>query len=322
MFKKMSKANSVLIDELYSRIAAESGGISELLDSFFNFLHSKTDFYVEVPVTVKKSSMGFPVGKAEQLLLQSFRKYPYKTVDSSSSNSNNRNDRDTNKTSQEDHTQTSKIIKAAKDSVDNGVDSNGETIPTNRVSDAISNSNGNQCVVQLTPAGKQIPIGNGGVTSNYYWTQTLKDLTIYIDHNKIINKKSINCKISSKKLLLEIESKKIIDGELEEIVRVDECTWTISHSSSSSSGDRRSGSSGASIGNSIGDSDLSSQVIILLEKTKETWWKSAIVGDQEIDTTKVDSTKNINEYDSETQAAIRKIMFEQRQKNLTVKDTI
>ena len=39
-----------------------------------------------------------------------------------------------------------------------------------------------------------------------------------------------------------------------------------------------------------------------------------MVGGKEIDTTKVDSVKSIDEYDGETQGAIRKIMFDQDQK--------
>ena len=52
----------------------------------------------------------------------------------------------------------------------------------------------------------------------------------------------------------------------------------------------------------------------VLEKKAERWWKSVVKGGKEIDTTKVDSTKNIDEYDGETQGAIRKLMWEQEQK--------
>ena len=38
-------------------------------------------------------------------------------------------------------------------------------------------------------------------------------------------------------------------------------------------------------------------------------------GDEEIDTTKVDSTRDVSDYDGETQGHIRKIMFDQHQKH-------
>mmetsp|Transcript_17717 Transcript_17717/g.39784 ORF Transcript_17717/g.39784 Transcript_17717/m.39784 type:complete len:88 (+) Transcript_17717:1-264(+) len=59
-----------------------------------------------------------------------------------------------------------------------------------------------------------------------------------------------------------------------------------------------------------------SQIVITLEKTRKTWWKHVIEGHPEIDTTKVDSSQNISEYDETTQATIRKIMFDQKQKLL------
>jgi hypothetical protein len=58
-------------------------------------------------------------------------------------------------------------------------------------------------------------------------------------------------------------------------------------------------------------------VVVYLEKERESWWKSALhttTTDEEIDTTKVDSTRSLYEYDGETQGAIRKIMFDQEQK--------
>jgi hypothetical protein len=57
-----------------------------------------------------------------------------------------------------------------------------------------------------------------------------------------------------------------------------------------------------------------SKCTIYLEKERESWWKSALHGDTQIDTTKVDSVKRVDEYDGETQGAIRKIMFDQDQK--------
>merc|ERR1719188_1225853 len=55
-------------------------------------------------------------------------------------------------------------------------------------------------------------------------------------------------------------------------------------------------------------------VILSLEEHREMWWKCVIEGDSEIDTTKVESTRSMEEYDGETQGAIRKIMFDQSQK--------
>merc|ERR1719456_1456084 len=55
-------------------------------------------------------------------------------------------------------------------------------------------------------------------------------------------------------------------------------------------------------------------VVLHIEKQRQTWWKCVLEGDEEIDTTKVESTRGMEEYDGETQGAIRKIMFDQSQK--------
>lgn len=79
----------------------------------------------------------------------------------------------------------------------------------------------------------------------------------------------------------------LLDGELADKVRVDESLWSV---------------------------ESQKTLLISLEKTRETWWASVVKGDPEIDTTQVDSTRRIDEYDEGTQGAIRKIVHEQRQR--------
>jgi hypothetical protein len=44
--------------------------------------------------------------------------------------------------------------------------------------------------------------------------------------------------------------------------------------------------------------------VITLDKGRDNIWKSVVVGDPEIDTTKVENVRNIGDYDEETQAGI------------------
>jgi hypothetical protein len=55
-------------------------------------------------------------------------------------------------------------------------------------------------------------------------------------------------------------------------------------------------------------------IILFLEKATEIIWKSAFKGGKEIDTKTVDNSKRIDEFDSETQAALNKIVYEQNRK--------
>jgi hypothetical protein len=86
----------------------------------------------------------------------------------------------------------------------------------------------------------------------------------------------------------------MIDGELDEVVKTDESLWNISVDSKT--------------GSTI--------LIVTLDKSRPTWWKRVIVGDPEIDCSLIDSTQRIDDYDAETQAAIRKLMTEHRDKRL------
>lgn len=55
-------------------------------------------------------------------------------------------------------------------------------------------------------------------------------------------------------------------------------------------------------------------LILFIEKGQEIIWKSAFKGHKEIDTKGVDNSKRIDEFDTETQAALNKIVFEQNRK--------
>lgn len=58
--------NNQRFDEFYLTICKEVGGIEQFVDSFFNFLARKTDFYYE---SFPGDNMGFPPGYNKQLVL-------------------------------------------------------------------------------------------------------------------------------------------------------------------------------------------------------------------------------------------------------------
>uniref|UniRef100_K3X6D0 CS domain-containing protein n=1 Tax=Globisporangium ultimum (strain ATCC 200006 / CBS 805.95 / DAOM BR144) TaxID=431595 RepID=K3X6D0_GLOUD len=137
-----------------------------------------------------------------------------------------------------------------------------------------------------------VPVGNGGSTETYTWTQSLDDTTIYIDLPDGTRSKDLDCKITSSHIRVALKNTEtpLLDGELPEKVRSDESLWSI---------------------------ESNQTLQISLEKIKKTWWASALKGDPEIDTNQVDSTRSIQEYDSATQMAIRKAMFDQQQQRLS-----
>lgn len=69
-------------DGVLMTMAGQAGSLPALLQIFFSFLHRQSDFYVTFdPSKTARSSMGFPPGTAEKLLLHAFRSFPFKPCD-------------------------------------------------------------------------------------------------------------------------------------------------------------------------------------------------------------------------------------------------
>lgn len=250
-------------DEAFSHIAQRAGSVNVLLDEFFSFLHRRTDFYVQFPSPVDSNGvsitykMGFPEGVAEKMVLQSFKKFPMKDYD----------EHEGQYSTTSPHKVKQPISPSTTPTKWKHIDRNDDYATTiypitpSRASTQTSTSR-----LQYTAEGKQIPIGNGGVGPNYYWTQNLRELTIYIDVlNGPVTSKSVDCIIKASSLSLSVQGTPIVVGDLEETIRPSESTWTLNK----------------------GGNNEAPQVIITLEKIRETWWKRVIVGHPEIDTTKV-----------------------------------
>ena len=114
-------------------------------------------------------------------------------------------------------------------------------------------------------------------------------------HDSILVKRkeeaSVEPSISSDKT-----SPVLVEGKLKHTIRTDESTWTIEDN----------------------------VLLIVLDKMERIWWDAVLMPTTPeneknrniIDTSLVDSTSRISEYDQATQGMIRKIMFDQRQERL------
>ncbi len=77
--------SNVQLEELFGQAANRAGSIENLLDEFFGFLKRRTDFYIEIDQNDMQQAvnsqfkMGFPKGRAEQIVLRSFKKHPFKS---------------------------------------------------------------------------------------------------------------------------------------------------------------------------------------------------------------------------------------------------
>ena len=55
-------------------------------------------------------------------------------------------------------------------------------------------------------------------------------------------------------------------------------------------------------------------IIVSMDKTEERFWTAVLEGDAEIDKTKVDTTRDISDFDEQTQSDFQHVMYDHHQK--------
>ncbi|CAK4082884.1 unnamed protein product [Aphanomyces euteiches] len=250
-------------DAMLMGMAQQEGSIAGVLNAFFDFLHRNTDFYVVSENPQRR--MGFAPGQAQELLLRSFKQFPMKPLEGNVSPS----------PSSSAPAPSAVSAPASTTAQTTGRSSTKSTTPQ-----------------RTTAEGKQVPVGNGGTTSTYSWTQSLRDVTVQIQVPSGVKSKDMAVAFTHRTVSAGVKGQPpILHGTFPYKIKLEDTVWSF---------------------------ESSSQTLVLsIEKTVETWWRSVIEGDPEIDTSLVDSTQSIDEYDAETQGAIRKIMYEQQHKQQT-----
>lgn len=135
------------------------------------------------------------------------------------------------------------------------------------------------------------PIDNGGITSQYIWQQTAYDVTITFPNksNPPISKKNIQISMKPNHLLIKMNNETIFEGQFTESIKCESSCWFL---------------------------DEDKNVVIEADKFKKhSWWKSAFIGDDEIDTAKVTpASESFSDLDSSTKSTISKMLYEQEMK--------
>ena len=138
---------------------------------------------------------------------------------------------------------------------------------------------------------------NGAVRDNYTWSQTLTDLDLRVIVPKGTTAKDLKIDITTSHLKVVLlntrdpenpKPRTVIEGEFIRKVIPSQSMWSIEKATS--------------------------VVHINLEKPQEVMWKSVLKGEPEIDLTKVDTTRNMEDFDPETQAAIQRVTYDHHQK--------
>jgi len=319
-------------------LANVSGGdLRKLFYAFFSFLNRRTDFYCILPSDGSSSGgrMGFREGQAEQILLASFRQFPLRKVGpkpagpggggtvtkkSSASAAPAAVGKQPKKTAPKVD-KTAAVASADEPKLGNSDNKDDKKIDgradisTSEATAKEKSGNTKNDSIRYTEEGKQIPIGNGGSTPRYVWTQTLEEVTVHVPLPEGVRGKDLDVKICANSLSIRRKNGNLsgvaadtdenivpieIEGMLFGKIRPSESTWTLEATTHAS--------------------QKVTTLQLILDKVQKTWWSTVLSGDTPlVDTTMVDSTRHIGTYDDETQAQIRKIMFDQRQERLGLK---
>ncbi|ERN08706.1 hypothetical protein AMTRI_Chr11g99220 [Amborella trichopoda] len=134
--------------------------------------------------------------------------------------------------------------------------------------------------------------GNGLDLEKYSWTQTLQEASVNIPIPPGTKSRFIVCEIKKKHLKVGLKGQPpIIDGELYQPVKVDDCFWSLEDGKSIS--------------------------VLLTKHNQMEWWKCIVKGEPEVDTQKVEpENSKLSDLDPETRQTVEKMMFDQRQKSM------
>jgi N-terminal conserved domain of Nudc./CS domain len=302
------------------------GDLRRLLTAFFGFLHRRTDFYCVTSdggetTTTTTTAMGFPMGDAEKLLLASFRQFPLRKVGAAPAPPS----------PSQQHEEQPAVTTAAPGDFSKDVASKPSTISAKAASSTINvpssispveatiqeSEKSSQVAptttkkvepttttttasippppIRWTEEGMQIPVGNGGSTDQYQWTQTLEEITVLVPVDGSLRGKDLLVVVSPTVLSIqsksplrppdETEPKVYVSGALSAAIDPNESTWSLE----------------------------GGVVQVILYKSVPTFWSHVLLGDAEIDTDLVDNRRDIHSYDETTQAKLRQVMFDQGQ---------
>lgn len=284
------------------------GGISELLDVFFSFLGRKTDFFT-----------GAGEVKARQMVLDKFDEHMKAAQERARERAAESGEPPAKKKPptvkppppmaaspgiQEITDEEAAAIEAAKSGAAAAAPAQPPPAPkatgpklspdANLLSEEDSgdedDKGGKKSNGKLRPNA-----GNGANLANYTWTQTLQDLEIRVPLTRGSEKfrgKDCDVQFTPSRIKAGLKGQPpIINGELFAKIESEDSTWTLV--------------------------DSNTLCIVLFKINKMEWWSRVVKTDPEINTRKIQpENSKLSELDDETGAMVRKMMFDQQQKQM------
>lgn len=265
-------------DSMLLAIAQQHEGIDSILDTFFSFLGRKTDFFTQPPMAraAVQRALDRHLTRAEEKMRQQKQK----------------EQRQQELRAKEAAAAASRV-EVLEDDEDVATKAAAEAASRRaamekkaaEVANAQEDENGNK------PKGLPPNACNGFDYENYMFTQTLQEVEVRVPLPVAnVKGKDVDILIQQRSLRVGLKGKTaIVNGELYASVKTEECMWTIE--------------------------DGRTVVITLTKCNQMEWWKTVIVGDEEIDLQKVvPENSKLDDLDSDTRQTVEKMMYDQRQK--------
>lgn len=296
----MEATDAEKFDGVLLNIAQQAGSIESILDSFFGFLQRKTDFF-----TGAQDEQA-----AEQIVMKYYKKHwkaglkrRQEQQEKNRIADEERKQRKEMQLKQDEEEYLRKQAQAAaKPKIEEVSEEEAASIKeakaeakeakeANEAKETASKSAEDADAEEPEADNKEPPpLGNGGKTDRYMWTQTLSALEVFAHVRPGVKAKQIVCEIGNETLQLGIKGEPLIlDGKLHAKVKPDDCMWTLVDNKT---------------------------VQITLEKFDNMkWWDRVLQGDAGIDTKKiVPENSKLSDLDGETRMTVEKMMYDQRQK--------
>nr|CAD7443433.1 unnamed protein product [Timema bartmani]CAD7456361.1 unnamed protein product [Timema tahoe] len=280
------------------------GGVQELLDTIFNFLARKTDFYT-----------GGGEGAAQKLVMAKFHKYEDQALDiinkkkeEKEASERKKKEKAQKKKEEEEKAQDEATITELTDEealslqkeldekkVDPPKEEKSNGVPEPAPAKEEKTNAGSDEEEDPKEKGKLKPnSGNGCDLPNYRWTQTLEEVEVRIPIKVNFNLRPRDLVVDIHKRHLKCGLKghpPIVDGDLCNEIKLEESTWVLEDGKT---------------------------ILINLEKiNKMEWWSRLVVTDPEISTRKINpEPSKLSDLDGETRGLVEKMMYDQRQREL------
>lgn len=268
------------LDGLYMNAIQMEKGIEPMFDSLFSFLRRKSDFFT-----------GANDEQIETIVLKALRKQNDIAKQDKVKHEKEKKMKMEKKMKEEKH-KREKMQEEQKTKVprfEEIVDNEAENEPMNvkDKDDKDMEEDKDMKEDKDTSEDKDDPppVGNGGKTEKYEWTQTLQETHVVVEVPQGTKARDVKVDLQKKtlKIGLKSESDLRVDGEMFNKIKVDDSFWTIED------------------GNRI--------CVYLQKENQMEWWKTVIKGDPEIDTQKVQpENSKLSDLDGDTRQTVEKMM--------------